>query len=326
MKIAYGILVHHRPRQFEWLFRAIHNPTDVFLVHIDRAAAPDTVQRVEALVAGHHNVHLMERRNVVWAGWSLADINLRLIHGLRRIDPDWATFVNLSGQDFPLRDAASIREDLLADPLRNHIEMQAIRDLPGNERRILWKHLNLVHLERGKRVIRLPLPIVSRRGIRVPWKGSGWYCLSRRFCEWIDSDPLVDDVRARFQRTCIPDEHLMQTLVQLSPFADTVTSDCRREIVWRGGNHPQTLTMRHRERLLSSRALFARKFDQSVDSEILHLLASRIGAQPARRTSRTFADAPARESPVSSAAGSASQWERNAGLKRPCGHTPPFGR
>lgn len=279
MKIAYGILVHHRPRQFEWLYRALHNPTDVFLVHVDARAPEEVNERVQHLVRDHDNVHLMERHDVVWAGWSLAEINLHLIRRLRVLDRDWAVFVNLSGQDYPLRRPDDIRRDLLEEPHRNHIEMLAIRDLSWRERRILWKHRNLIHIERGKRVVRLPLPILQRHGIRITWKGSGWYCLSRDFCDWICTDPVAADVCARLRPTCVPDEHLVQTLVHTSPFARTVLADCRREIVWSGGNHPETLTIGHRELLSRSNALFARKFDESVDSEILHLLASKLEKQ-----------------------------------------------
>lgn len=40
--------------------------------------------------------------------------------------------------------------------------------------------------------------------------------------------------------------------------------------------------MRHRERLLRSSALFARKFDEDADADILGVLAARIGASAPR--------------------------------------------
>ena len=35
MRIAYLILAHHKPYQLEWLFEAVYDPRNVFLIHVD---------------------------------------------------------------------------------------------------------------------------------------------------------------------------------------------------------------------------------------------------------------------------------------------------
>jgi hypothetical protein len=68
------------------------------------------------------------------------------------------------------------------------------------------------------------------------------------------------------------------------PFAATLIPDYRREIVWEGGpqtRSPQVLTSKHLALLGASKAWFARKFDETIDRDVLDRLASRI-SQPDR--------------------------------------------
>ena len=44
--------LHHDPRQFSWLFKAIYNPHDYFSIHIDRRAAPETAQAFFDIIRG----------------------------------------------------------------------------------------------------------------------------------------------------------------------------------------------------------------------------------------------------------------------------------
>ncbi len=88
----------------------------------------------------------------------------------------------------------------------------------------------------------------------------------------------------------MPDEFLVQNIIQDSPFLDTVIPYCKHEILWCNPGdplsataHPNTLTMYNQDVLTRSKAFFARKFDRSIDQEILLFLAQRIGALPAHR-------------------------------------------
>jgi hypothetical protein len=141
--------------------------------------------------------------------------------------------------------------------------------------------LRLRHIERWGRVFVTPIPNVDLGGLRVQWMGSSWYTLSHEFCAWLATNRLTEVCRAVLRRTLIPDEFFMQTLALNGPFASTVAFDNRREILWVYPRpHPETLTMAHRDRLLGSDAFFARKFDETVDADVLHALAHHIGAPP----------------------------------------------
>ena len=80
----------------------------------------------------------------------------------------------------------------------------------------------------------------------------------------------------------MPDEMLIQNLIKDSPFRDRHISCCKHEIIWRRPGEPisesarpSVLLVDDLPRLEASEAFFARKFDHSVDSEVLSALAER---------------------------------------------------
>lgn len=281
MKIAYAVLLHHKERQFEWLFNAIYDPGDVFVIHIDKKSPGPTWRRMTSLVGNKPNVHFLRRRRVAWGGWNLAAVTLASIRLLLDRDKEWAYFINLSGQDYPLRPPDEIRGELARSPGLNYIESREIEYFPPEDRMDLRWRLRKRRVEVRGRVFHTPIPHRGRRDVRIDWKGSNWHALSREFCEWIFSDPLARHCVAAVRGTYIPEEFLMPTLAMNGPFAGTVTFDDRRESDWvPGRSHPETLTMRHLDLLVRSQGFFARKFDETVDAEILGALARRIGAPP----------------------------------------------
>lgn len=280
MKLAYAILAHHKPRQLAWLFEAIYRPTDVFAIHVDAGAAPELHERAAALAHGRPNVHLLRSRPITWGGWSLAAINLDAIRTLLELDSGWGFFANLSGQDYPLQDPDAVRAELAQAPDANHLDARRIDSFPPEHQKHVRRRLRWRRFEFGGGVVTTPIPVVRPRDLRIEWKGSGWFTLSRNFCAWLADAPLTRTCIAALRHTYIPDETLLQTIAMNSPFAPTVTHDAKREAIWDGGSHPATLTMDDLGKLSASTAHFARKLDQDVDPEIVRALADRIGAAP----------------------------------------------
>ncbi|MEO8484800.1 MAG: beta-1,6-N-acetylglucosaminyltransferase [Betaproteobacteria bacterium] len=280
MKVAYLMLAHHKPRQFARVFAALYNPVDLFLVHVDRKATAQTHGAIAEVLAGRANVHCLRSRPLCWGGWSISAIHLEAIRVLLALDVEWRYFANLSGQDYPLKPADAIRAELAVQPDRNHVEAATIESFARADRNDLYRRMRSLHIEVAGRVIDTRFPIPRWGKVRLEWKGSAWVTLTRDFCEWIDRDPFARQCIRALRYTYIADEFLMQTLGMNGPFAETLTGDNRREILWVGGSHPVTLTMQHSDRLLHSPAHFARKFDEDVDARILDVLARRIGVAP----------------------------------------------
>jgi hypothetical protein len=118
--------------------------------------------------------------------------------------------------------------------------------------------------------VQLPFP----RHLDVKFKGSGWFMLTREFCEWLLSSPITPKVERLVKYTWTPDEIFFQVVVMNSTYQNQMAEHYGREIIWpRGMSRPKTLTMDDYERLSASSALFARKFDQRQDRQILVSLA-----------------------------------------------------
>lgn len=280
-RIAWFIMLHHKPAQFEWLLEAIWRPEDIYLVHVDLKSLFNfkgrggTWSRVRALIAGRPNIRLMRPRSTNWGGWSLGRIVLDAIDQLLDAEPNWTHFINLSGECYPSRPIAELHGMLRERPDDLFVETTPFADLGWST----W------HVRRP-RMIETPVKIVPLPGIRKPpatfkldHKGSQWTMLPRSFCEWQRTSKLRRDVKRYLRWTPLSDELVIQTLMLNGPFRDKQAASFGRAIrLVEPEPHPSVLTMADLDWVRSSNAFFARKFDADVDVAILHQLAGEIDA------------------------------------------------
>jgi hypothetical protein len=82
-------------------------------------------------------------------------------------------------------------------------------------------------------------------------------------------------LRHYFKFTWGSDEFVFQTILYNSPFKNQMVNDNLRYIDWSaGGASPKTFTIIDTDDLLNSRKLFARKFDEKIDTTIMNHLDS----------------------------------------------------
>jgi len=279
-RIAYFIMVHHKPAQFDWLMRAIDHPDDLFFVHVDmksrlgiKADRRGVWREVRRICADRPNVRLLRSRFTNWGGWSLSRILLDTIALALRTDPDWTHFVNLSGQCYPLRSLDEVKDGLAASGDRVHVEMRPVSELPADD----WHHRAHPLLETPLRAFILPGRKPPPRDFTLNHKGSQWTILPRGFCEWAMESPVTRQVSAYLRGLLLSDELIVQALVENGPYRDRIAGHFGREIIWPG---PRVLTMADLPRLRASPAWFARKFDLARDAGVLAVLAKANGFTP----------------------------------------------
>lgn len=276
-KIAYFIMVHHKPRQLDWLMRAIANPHDLFFVHVDlksrlgiKADRRGVMAGVRKALKGVPNVTLLPSRYTNWGGWSLSRILLDTIRLALARDTTWTHFVNLSGQCYPLEPVEGIRDQLARSDGAVHVEMLPIADLPDDD----WHHRKIRMFETPVRAHILKGAQPDPTAFTMKHKGAQWVMLPRGFCEWATTAPVTFEISRYLKRRLLSDELIMQTLAANGPFRERIAPFYGRAIIWPG---PKVLTMADKEWLDQSGALFGRKFDQAQDGEILERLAARVG-------------------------------------------------
>ncbi len=290
--IAYFILVHRYPQQFKRLFRAIYNPQDSFLVHIDKRAGMDLYKEVKEFLEAFSNAHLLESQNVVWWWYSMVEAELRGIRKLLELSLQWNFFINLSGQDFPIKSSKEIRTFLNANAGIDFITV-ANQEL---ERPNTMNRINnyFTESETGFSWSPYERPYMNQV---TPYIGGQWKILSRSCCEFLCTSPKVEKFIAYYKNTLIPDESFFQTVLMNTGYSGTIINNDKRAIIWIPDIgikltsqvftesetnaliksweiklRPKTFTSVDYSYLLSSSALFGRKFDETVDDTIIDML------------------------------------------------------
>lgn len=215
----------------------------------------------------------MERRVVVnWAGFGIVEASLNWLEQARKRE-DYATHVLLSAQDYPIRPLEEIVEILDAHE-RERVQIEA----PGGDYTWRWRRFHVPDRNgvRGfvdrcrkalwyrERLIRM-LPRGFSHAV-----GSTYWVLGPQAVDWalttLRNRPDFVDF---FRNTFAPDEMFFQTLFAASPFDDRLAPNLHWIDWGAGGPHPKLLLEEDFDRIASSGACFARKFDDRVDGGIL---------------------------------------------------------
>jgi hypothetical protein len=301
-RVAYLILSHHRPEQVEALADRILtlSPAGQVVVHHD-IAAPVMPWRGTP----PPRVHLVERMHVLWGDWSIVEASLRLLRfATEELDADWSVF--LSGEDRPVVDLARWERDLQTARIDGLVPALVVDRRPSFGRRptagdvnfvrysYRWRELpparGVAHgaIELARRVSRYCQPLFKveytirrdrfflalPRHRRLPpgwniYTGPQWVACGRRAAyALLHAD---DTVIEWYRQTWIPDQSFFHTVLRNQP--DLVLSDTPLTYVI-----PYNVKRRRGDMVLrvddlgaiqQSGAAFARKFDPSVDSDIL---------------------------------------------------------
>lgn len=269
------------------MFRAIYDPENIYLVHIDLKSDTSFHDEIGQFISTLPNARVMKSYDWIYGGYSAIEIQLKAMEEL--FNEKWDFFVNLTGQDFPLKSQAFIRDYLEQNRQHNFIQVRDMELVWKQSRfRRRWYFIELrtgsIPLLRRKRVWPIPIPRSYPKGY-TRYGGLTWFILNRGFCEYLCFDRTHDSLKKFLRHTYIPEEEFFQTIIMRSPFKDTVINDNKRLLMWKGKrilglyySRLHTLTMEDIEPLIKSEAFFARKFDETVDSQIIDFVESRLTA------------------------------------------------
>lgn len=273
--IGYFILLHRFPDQFKRMFRAIYAPGNSYVIHVDKGSGAEFAADIAEFLKPYHGVAIIESKKALWGGYSLVDAELRGMAKLLAMSSSWTHYINLSGQDFPLKSQAYIRDFLRANPRRQYIralDQRAIR--PDTLNRV--SHM---FVEALGRMFRTPVPRPFLKGA-TPFIGTQWKVVTRSFCQFAVHHPSADRFKTFYRRSFIPDEAFFQTLMMNSPNQGEVMNDDLRTIDWVPDGEiklrPRTFVTADALRLTLSPDLFARKFDMNEDAMIFDLIEAHL--------------------------------------------------
>ncbi len=283
MRIAYLLLVHTNPQQINQLVRALDNGKNQFFLHVDQKSD------IASSIDEGDRIHLINNRiSVKWGDFTLVEATIALCQEALKKREEFDYMVLLSGQDYPLKSNKEIESFLEANKGKQFFK---VRKFPFDE----WGH----HSGGMDRLtVYFPKWMIDRSYktwfMRTQWikisKFLGiqrkvdffpdYYGVSQWFIASTEAIQYIIDYLNNhpqllkfFNNTFIPDEVMFNTIIMNSPFKDQVVPDDKRHLVWTTGDeNPLVFRAKDFEELMGMDALYARKFDERIDSEIMNMI------------------------------------------------------
>jgi Core-2/I-Branching enzyme len=283
IRIAYIILAHHRPESLVRLIRRLYAPDHGFFIHYNLRSPEAEFQHLAKELGSLQNIKLLVRQKCLWGDSGIVRATLNGIQELAQGGFIYDYAVLLTGQDYPIKSDAKIRNRLASAAGGSFMEATAW-PIPNWEKGRAIKRIENFHwhlpFPRWTRSLGWPparqhLAIPMKRKIPGglhPYFGSSFWYLHRSCLKFIhDYAGQHPEFLEFFHHALIPDESFFQTLLMNSPLAPSVTTRTLTFIEWRPP-WPGILTIEDLPKLQQSDCLLARKFDHAVDEEILKQL------------------------------------------------------
>lgn len=292
IRIGFVVLTHDRPPQIQRLIERLnamfeHPP---IVCHHDFGQCPMPIDGFA------HNVSFVPSLATRWGTFSLVEAAIRAIQAMFRDGgPDW--FVLLSGADYPIKSAATIRGALAASEFDAHIAHTFVgleqEPSEGFARLGHWRYRTArlfpaVRRDRVRGAVRfldlrrpwLASPLLPFSSTQHCYAGEFWFCANRRAAQYIvDYHATHPALAEHYRNVPIPEESYFQTVLVNAPGLE-VHNDDLRYIDWsNGGHHPKVLTHEDLPRVLAAPDHFARKVDLARHPDLLDALDRALDAQ-----------------------------------------------
>ena len=288
-KHAYLIITDKHPSQLYTLLKLLDNERNDIFIHID-AKSKMTAADIDTncLVS---NVYIFKEIKVYWSDISLTEVELFLLRKAKETDT-YCYYHLLSGSDLPLKPQKEILDFFDRNQGKEFVEYQ----IPGKflskpyYSRVKYYHLFSRHYRHSGRFklmrdyffvgieytamfFQMLIGINRIKGLEFA-RGSQWFDITDELAEYVLSKS--DWIIKQFRMTRASDESFLPLLVHNSKFRDrlyikTFDGDMHanmRFIDWTRGE-PYTFRNSDYNELISSDLLFARKFNEDTDREII---------------------------------------------------------
>ncbi len=273
--VAFLIIAHKNEHQIQRLVNHLSSDFAVYL-HLDSKSAIDPTDISNAIVS---------TSRADWGAFSFINAMLWLLSESSRRGHD--RYILISGQDIPLVSNRGIKaffEGSDNDYYDWEILPRSIWLPRGGYDRVelFWEKSTAPF---GVKVIGHTIRECQKRlHLCRPLKykyygGTTWFNITRDSARYVlDYVTNVDKQYLKsFRFTRAADELFFQTILLNSRYASRCVNSCLHFIDWNAGTgSPRVLDMSDCEQLMASNKIFARKFDETVDSAIIDHIYERI--------------------------------------------------
>lgn len=291
MKHAILIIAYNNWEQLEKLIKAVDHENNDIYIHIDRKSK-DFSEKDFVNICKYSQLNFYQENKVYWGGYSQVETEMLLFKKASEKSYDYYHLI--SGMDLPLMSMEAMHkfiEERNGMEFINYDNNKLINDpeisrrtrlyhfLQNYRRRFKFKPLNnlFTFLERVLLVIQIVFRV--NRVKNLDWEiryGSQWVSITDSLVKvLLENETKIKKV---FSYTNCADELFIQTIAYNCGFKDNIYSSNCRFIDWeRGSNgNPYTFRIEDFELLTSQKeCIFARKFDERTDNEIISRIISK---------------------------------------------------
>lgn len=280
MKHAYLILVHNNFYVLHTLLKMIDDKRNDIYIHVDSKCKSFDYNKCKSVVE-NSEIHFVKNYNVSWGGYSLIKAELSLmLESYQR--GGYGYYHLISGTDLPIKS-----QDYIHNFFDENFGYEFITCATHvfTEKCNIISRFNTYHHTRN--LFFLFLNAIKYKRYKYDFDvsfGSEWVSITESFVKCILEHKGWINKHFNYSHTC--DEVYKQCIALNTDFKDKIycfpsnslyISFNMRYIDWSsGGAHPKILTMSDIDKILKSNCIFARKFDNLVDREVIDYIYDRV--------------------------------------------------
>lgn len=289
-KHAYLIMAHDNFGILKKQLELLDDERNDFFIHIDKRTKTFNKEWLLENLQ-HSKVTFIERKKVYWGDYSLTQVEIDLIREALKTREDYLYLHLLSGVDLPIKSRQFIFDYFKNSDKLYLCCMSAKDTYQTNRTKYYYPFINNKLYRKSKVIKGMSLlfgKIQAIVGINrnrkknnypISYCGWQWFSIPRDFAEYV----LLNEkkIYSTFHHTLASDESFMQTVAMNSSFKERIYKmDCKedgamRRIDWERGR-PYTFKREDYDYIMNSPYIFARKFDENIDSVIIDKIYNEI--------------------------------------------------
>lgn len=283
-KHAYLIMIHENTLVLKRLLMLLDNDDNDIYIHVDRRAKKIDLNEIRSWVKTS-KVTFTRRYRVNWGTDSITKAEMSMLK--EAVPYNYRYYHLLSGADLPIKSQDEIHDFFDRNDGKDFIHFGTeayqrdticrynvyhffTKQLGRKRDKKLWCDAETYSLAIQRR-----LHIDRTKKCKMTfYAGANWVSITNNFAQFAVKE--YKKYRKHFRFVQISDELIWQTMIMNSPYKDNLYltgfkndySACVRYIDWDRGN-PYVFRIDDYDALMKSDCMFARKFDEKIDKEII---------------------------------------------------------
>ncbi|XP_045170939.2 beta-1,3-galactosyl-O-glycosyl-glycoprotein beta-1,6-N-acetylglucosaminyltransferase 3-like [Mercenaria mercenaria] len=206
--LAFSIKMHSHPEQAETILRTIYRSHNMYCIHVDLQADGNTFEVMNNIGKCFNNIIIIqERERMIHSSYAHVMSDIKCMRALSNSSIPWKYYINLSGEEFPLKTNLEMVAILQFFQGMNDVETY---DHPVGEN---WKIENKFARYGNSLAQDTPKPEFKYK-MKFS-KGNPFGLFSRAFIDFVFKDDVAQDILNWFNDTYAPDENIWATIVTL---------------------------------------------------------------------------------------------------------------